>query len=202
MAKKKDFRALSFKSYRNNAYVFGKSTIDQNIRVRHNLTCEEYVFLDFLKTFQDLKDTRVTQSYVWIYTGIRPLELEPLMKQLQKKGYIYKDTESGVVTTSQIWDDEFETKGKFLEFWTIAPKGNKNRAKTAYFKSIKIITPEELTVLYRKYVKWCDTTGTFRMHTSTWLNPIDRNWENQLDSINVVKGKEDEIKKEVLPGKF
>ena len=201
MTKAKSVSAISFKRFKNNEFVFGKTTIDHKIRVNLNLSCDEYVFMEYMKYWQDNKVERITQGLLWRYTGIKPLEAEIIINSLKEKKLLYRDEKTKVVTTSQDWDDQFNAANDFKKFWEIAQKGNRERARKYYLKCIKIISHEELSACYKKYVENCDLTGTFRQHTSTWLNPKNKEWENVLDQINM-NNKENEVKPNVLDEEF
>ncbi len=163
----------------NRFHVFGKTTIDHRIRLNLFLTNDEYVLMELLKSVQDMTNWRITYGELWKKCGITKQELIPLWTSLKEKGMVYKH-ETGVITTSQKWDDAFAARGDFMAFWKIAPKGNKEKARTMYNRAIKIIEHKILCETYTKYVDWCKATDTYFKDTSSWLNPQYKHWEDQL----------------------
>ena len=175
----------------NRFHIFGKTTIDHRIRRNLFLTNDEYVLMELLKSVQDMTTWRITYGELWKKCGITKQELIPLWKSLKEKGMVYKH-ETGIITTSQKWDDAFAARGDFMGFWKIAPKGNKEKARTMYNRAIKVIEHKVLCETYKKYTDNCIAAGTYLKDTSSWLNPQYKHWEDQLTKP---------VKKDDIPAK-
>jgi len=168
------------KDVKQNRYiVFGTSLINHKIRLELEISNDEYVFLDFLKYMQDQSINKITWGDLWRKIGLDHRDLPPIWRSLKEKGLVYRH-ESGIVTTSQKWDDMFSAKINFDELWSIYPKGNKQQAREMYKRAIRIQEHTALVEAYKKYVDWCEATDTFRKNTSSWLNPKFRYWEDDL----------------------
>ncbi len=163
----------------NRFHVFGKSIIDHRIRLNLFLTNDEYVLMELLKSVQDMTNWRITYGELWKKCGITKQELIPLWNSLKEKGMVYRH-ETGIITTSQKWDDAFAARGDFMAFWKIAPKGNKEKARTMYNRALKLIPHEQICEAYKKYVEWAKATDTFFKDTSSWMNPKYKHWEDDL----------------------
>jgi len=171
------------KASKSNFYnVNGQTFIDHKLRLHLGLSNDEYVFLQFIKSYQDVSTKRITYGTLWMATGIDPTDVPPLWKSCKEKGMVYLH-ESGIVTTTQKFDDCFDIKTNFISFWQIAPKGNRHDAHKMYQKAIKVTSHDNLCECYRRYIKWCDETKTFKKNTSSWLNPASKYWEDKLEII-------------------
>ena len=170
--------------------VFGVTTINHKIRLQLGISNDEYVFLDFLRYVQSKRKERITWIKLWKMTGVDPTDLPPLWRSLKEKGLVYRH-ESGVVTTSQKWDDMFSSKVNFDEFWALFPKGNKESAKEMYSRAVRVKDHKSLCEAYKQYIAWCDETNTFKKNTSSWLNPKFKYWE---DNLTIAKKEENGAK--------
>lgn len=198
MSKPKHPLDMAFKRKAELQFVRGSSTIKHRIRAKLHLTCEEYIFLDFFKNWQDVKYELPTFHIIWKNLGITYQELQPIIESLKKKQFLYKDRRTGIVTTSIIWDNEFNTENKFELLWELSRYGNKENAKIAYLKTMKIIGHDKLMGYYKKYLKYCEDSGQNKMHASTFLNPKTKQWKNEIQEV---KGKE-ETNPKVYPHAF
>jgi hypothetical protein len=160
-------------------YVLGISIINHRVRLKLNLSLSEYVFIDYIKKHQDDKDTRITYADIFGNTGLKPSEIPDLWKSLKEKKLVYRH-ETGIVTTTPLWDDHFMQKDNFHTFWNLNVYGNRNKAFVQFERCIKLVSFDVLVSKYKDYLKWCDETDTFKMMASTWLNPKLKHWEDVL----------------------
>lgn len=191
----------------NGRFVFGKTIMDHKIRIKLGLTCIEYVLLDFIKTWQDKGDKRIRYNELWIFTGIAPEHIPELWKNLLAKNMVYYDEETKLVTTASAFDECFNKDNDFQDFWEhygrildannnyelIGNVGNRPMALKNYRKAIKNISPEELKAKMRLYIEHCYKEKKYIQHASTWLNPMNRKWEDVLVSSSYVQPKEKPI---------
>jgi len=183
---------MIFSKSTNNRFVVGSSIINHKIRVKLNLTNDEYILADFIKQWQDKHTTRITYGDLWKATGLEPNILPIIWKGLKEKNIVYRH-ETGIVTTTTVWDSEFDVLSQFEDFWLIAPKGNKASARKMYERAIKVVTHETLCEKYKVYTKWCNDTDTFKKDTSSWLNPQYQYWNDDLTPKNIKKAEDKNI---------
>ena len=200
---------MDYKKYKtfekeNHTHVFGKTIMNHGIRVKLGLTCIEYVLLDFIKGWQDKNDKRIRYSDLWIFTGIAPEHIPDLWKNLIAKEMVYYDDETGLVTTDSKFDECFNKDNDFQDFWEhygrvldndknytlIGNIGNRQMAMKNYRKAIKVITPAELKQKAREYTDYCVASTRYIQHASTWLNPVNRKWEDILTMPKEINIKE------------
>lgn len=68
---------------------------------------------------------------------------------------------------------------RFNEFWDLyAHKVARPVALRAWLKAIKKTPPDEVLDGVRRYLRWLDSTGTFKANPATWLNA--ERWSDQL----------------------
>lgn len=179
--------------------VSGKSTIDHRIRTKLALTMEEYVFLQFLTTwFDDKKSNKpITEAILFANTGIKgTADIKRIISECKIKKMIEKKeikSESGTLSVmypTKVWFMQFETQDKFEEFWLLKDKnkvsihkGNKASAQAMYKKALKVIDAKTIKQKFLAYVDWCNKSGTFQKHTSSWLNPTFKYWDDELPAV-------------------
>jgi hypothetical protein len=172
---------------KNIIFINGNTTINHRIRVKLGLSCDQYVFLWFIKEHNEKNPgERMLNKRVHSATGFHPDDFKRLYSSLiepdfiSKRGAMLEVVDKYEIKTTSIFNRPFEMLGDFDAFWKIGPVGNRAAAKKHYLKSCKIIDHEELAEHYRKYIAHCEKTGGYKKHTSSWLNPAFRYWEDIL----------------------
>jgi len=170
---------------RSPAGVSGSTIINHKIRVKLDLTCEEYVVADYIYNWQKRNPKEHCpidndKEEMFRNIGIRSYEiLETLFSLLKKKivsdiqGFsIYSQLDDETrkkaianhselqMTVLPIWTDEFEGKldKEFDEFWGVyGHVGNKVEANNMFRKARKVATYDHLLVRHQKYVKFLNS---------------------------------------------
>ncbi len=105
--------------------VVGSTVIDHNLRLRLLLTPTEYIFLDFIRTWQIENPTeRITYQDLWLNTGIKREMVPRLWHRCQIKDMVVK-LPSGIVVTSEKWNEAHADMLEKTTTYTIDKDKNK-----------------------------------------------------------------------------
>ena len=176
------------------AGIHGSTVINHKIRVKLDLTCSEYVVLEYLYERNTVgKKTTVygEMNDLWKALGMRSDSFAEHVVDLIDLGYI--EESNGIIVTEK-WIKEFQDPhGGFGEFWKVYGKvGNKENARKMFLKAIKEVTFDHLIIRHAEYVKHLkNTPWKGKMHCSTWLNPSFK----RFDDDYAVEEREEETDK-------
>lgn len=161
--------------------IFGRTQVIHNIRVSLKLSCEEYVLLDFIYNWNIIEPTSgICFLDYYKHTGFLREDIEQLFKILKDKKLLVFDEVKKRVDVGQEWKSKFETNHLFEQLWAINPIGNKNTARQRFNIVVKKVDYELLLIKLKEYVKFCDSTGTFKKHLASWLNVKNEHWNDKL----------------------
>lgn len=184
--------------------VVGKSVINHRARLELCLTMTEYVFLQFIADWFGSMNKKepITEYILCRYTGIRgPIKIKSVIQRCKNKKMLIKKeikTSEGtlnVMYPAEKWFKAFESLNRFEEFWQMrvgdkpTHLGNKAGALKMYNRATKYIDHNELCKKFKEYVLWCRESGTFQKHTSTWLNPEFKYWNDILPKVEKKENK-------------
>lgn len=162
------------------AGVHGTTLIDHRIRNQLQLTCDEYVYLQFVYNWN--KENGAISFYdhdLWRAIGKRNTDAEA--NSTYKKGFIIPTIGTSHCNTSDKWNIHFDQSLEFDEFWTLYRKwGNKADTKRKYEKCRKIASKEQIFKGVKAYLQFKEgTEQQYIMKAETWLNPEKRHWEDE-----------------------
>jgi hypothetical protein len=181
------------------AKINGKTHIIHKIRAKLQLTTALYCVVDCIYEFNSkFSEKQCTAEYISEYLGVPQKGVDLMLHELKEKGFVSFGKR---LETTSIWNNEFNNvniEDDFEEFWKLFNNGNKQKAKIAYLKARKLVEKDILYDAAKAYKEKCTVTGTFLMHTSSWLNPQYKYWEDDY-SISV---NQDDTEKKMLTGKF
>lgn len=174
--------------------IVGSSTINHAARVKLQLTCSQYCFLDFLHRRQE--NPTGNQS-IWINLGFGEKEIEQLTRECMQRGYVLLN-EKGFVLTSK-WNDAFTSAEKeFEEFWheivdnkrLVAWTGTKKKALEYWVKLRKKHSFEFLMKQRNDYFQFLRLQKKLRkfdqqrLMCQVFLNPANERYlENYEDYV-------------------
>ena len=184
--------------------ITGFSTINHNLRIKMQITCSEYVMMDYIYTSQ-IKKRIPEMTECYRKTGFTDKEQNILVHALVQKGLVLmpkSDQQTGFEITdkwnqhfhtldqefeNEFWVDLDEEKGKIVNAWP----GSKTQALKNYKLVRKNHTLEFLLKQrhhYFKYLKACHDTGFMRqkLMCSVFLGPQERfleNWEEETNKL-------------------
>lgn len=159
----------------------GTSIIDHSIRFKLKLTCDEYILCDLIYQFNKrYKVGKIDYKKYLSTIGFIPDEVVRIGKDLRSKGFITDDLKKNRITTTILWDNNFDDDAQFEELWTLHPKGNKAEARENFMKSIRMVGYNLLTEKLQDYLEF-QQTFQYRLKLSNWLDPKLKHWEDELD---------------------
>lgn len=85
--------------------MYGKSTIDHNIRLKHNLTVEQYIFIDCIHQFTIKKKFTIDWKDIKICIGFTEEEVISNFKSLKDSGLI--EVKELKIKTTDVWACNF-----------------------------------------------------------------------------------------------
>jgi Mn-dependent DtxR family transcriptional regulator len=182
-----------------NAKIKGKTLIIHKIRAKLGLTTALYCVLECISEFNKMYSEKpCCVNYISEHLGVPVKGVDLMIKELAEKGFLVFDKR--IVTTDK-WNKEFkiDIKQDFQEFWKLYNEGNKIKGEEAYVKARKLAEKDVLFDAAKAYLEKCAATGTFVMHTSSWLSPKFKYWE---DDYTIPSDASSEKEKKVLTGKF
>lgn len=170
----------------NHKHVKGSTTIIHKIRVELGLTLREYVLLDFICQWHSKKNKSITYGDFWEATGVYPRFIDGIFQRLKEKGLLFKDTD-GMVKTTPLWNDNFNSSELFEELWKMSKVGNKQKAKSAFDKALKVDSYDNIKAGFLKYKEFLKQTEQFEQHLSTFLSAKNKEWTTEFDASNYKK---------------
>ncbi len=165
-------------------------TINNRIRLQLKLTMEDYVLYDTIAALREAGKP-LSKDILYQHTGI-PQEL---IKGKIEKGLITKmlvEKTVGakkIICTSDVWNEKFNTMKDFDSDESLSPglwqiflkRGNKQAAIVMFKKAIKVVPIELLKEKATQYIESKDGEEMKHiMHLSTWLNPMYKHWEDEI----------------------
>lgn len=159
--------------------IIGFSTINHNVRVRMELSLEDYVLMDYIYSHNQIDNKPITFGKYYNHTGFIYEEIEFLFVRLKKRNLLVWDEKHKRVDVCEEWYDIFSSDKIFNELWKIHPKGNKLVAKGCLPKALKKIPFDKLKEKLIAYVSSVEEFK-YRKDLSSWLNPLKENWNNPL----------------------
>ena len=199
--------------------IIGSSFINHDNRVKLNLTCSEYVMMEYI--YKCVKNNEeVVFDQMFINTGFTKEQQGILIRNLVEKGFVFPK-ETPIPLISDKWESVFpDIEKEFEEFWHEIIDGKRKAAwqgsKKDAFSKYKIIRKEiskelafnqrefyfEFLNLEKKYRKF----SRQRMMCSVFLGPqrrIFEDWANygqeikdEFESKEVVIAKPSKMTKE------
>ncbi len=165
----------------NQQHVTGTTLINHKIRLKLGLTLREYVVCDFIHSY--IYETKKARTFgEWFKgTGFYPRMIHLTYERLLNKGVLFKDTD-GMVKTTVMWNKHFPNdRENFNQIWRLHNVGNKQQAQKVFIASCKVDTFENILKGTERYVEWLKESDQFPMHTSTFLNPNYKRWNDERD---------------------
>jgi len=168
------------------AGIKGVSVVNHRIRVKLDLTCNEYMIADFLYKMMKAKAPFLYHDkyteLLWKVLGIRLSSALTNFATLEQKGIVFKDNKDHVIPTD-IWIDEFEKplEKEFEQFWEFVygRHGSKAEALTKFIEVRKTVSYDHLLRRHQVYQKHLDQNDwKQKMHMSVWLNPKKKKWDD------------------------
>lgn len=168
--------------------VKGISVINHQIRLSLGLSLREYVLLDFICAWHKTNKEPITYRLYWTHTGIVPRMIVPMFQKMKAKGLLFKDLD-GKVKTTALWNEFFNSNGPFEKIWAMHRVGNKQKAKVAFLKALKVDTAENIEKGVVRYIEYVKVTDQFPAHLSTFLNHKNKMWQDEMDPSKYEKKK-------------
>lgn len=164
--------------------VSGKSTINHSVRVNEKLSCEEYVIIDFVYTWNSTKNTPIKIKDFYRETGFAPIDVTEFLQKLKSKELLVWDDKLKRIDVYEHWKVIFSSSSKFDQIWSLHSQGNKKIAKERLPKVLKKISIEELTERLTSYLAQCGQMNRYTMDLATWLHPDKEHWNDVLPAIS------------------
>lgn len=99
--------------------------------------------------------------------------------------YKLLDSSGKVIVSGKTFSAKM-TESRFEKFWEDYGRiGNKMKAREMYLRAIKVVTLDYLSERLKLYLKFLKFSGQYQMHASTWLNPRNREFDN--DNVAYMK---------------
>ena len=161
--------------------IIGVSTINHEKRVAMNLSCSEYVLMDFLVQ-RKAQRKHPTLHDIYRYTGFTKPELQALTVDLVRKGFVTEKAGHHEVLTAKWYSFFGNAEQEFDEFWKRNDRvfwtgaGSKKKALKLYAKARKKYSKEFLIQQRDHYAEYLEEErkGGFNrrvMMPERWLNP-------------------------------
>lgn len=175
--------------------IIGVSEINQRIRAKLNITCDQYCMLDLIYKCQSKKET-LTYEMTFRRLGLSEEETKDQIRVLKDLGFVLKNGNKFEV--SQSWISQFEVSvAEFEEFWIYKGKsywtGSKKDAALKYTEARRFYSKEYLLNQRDGYFKLLELQE-FRviMGASVFLNVkterFRENFWEQAKRIQQVNG--------------
>ncbi len=176
--------------------VTGKTIINHKLRIRFHLSLMEYILIDFVHNFSIENPGKPFEDKdVWKSTGYHfDAEIKSVLSILRQKGMIkIVSSDYFYYEASDAWKKEFDVESDFEEFWEMWEKvGNKQKSKIMYLRARKVADKDVLVLAAMKYIQFRKTQfGEHTTHASSFLNPVNKMWEDKLPETKPVKPKID-----------
>lgn len=181
------------------AGVKGSTVVNHKLRIYYCLSYPEYVILDYIHGYQEkfpgkpIEDEKLFRATGY-HTGV---ELTHIVSLLLDKGLIQR-----IATRDDSWSPEctkewlknFDTPADFEEFWKLWGKvGNKQKSIIMYVRARKVVDKETLHAAAEKFVKSStERFGEVSMHASSYLNPKNKHWEDNIVEKKAPPTKQDQ----------
>jgi len=169
--------------------VAGTTTILHQLRAKLKISMVEYVLLDFIYQWHQKNPKPIEYGDYWRACGVKGRMVSKKFARLKEKGLLFKDMD-GKVKTTLLWDSNFNASDQFESLWKLLNTGNKQIAKTAFAKALKVDSFENIKKGLEEYIKFVTETDQFKKHLSSFLNPKNKDWTTQRDASIYVKKKE------------
>lgn len=170
------------------AGVKGITSIHHKLRLKLNLSFEEYCLVDFFHGWNNkYPDKKVTFDDILKATGMYDRAiLNTTISGLYDRKILHKAFNPMPCKDWQNWFDHDEAFEKLWE--TFDRKGNKAQALKVYRQVVKQVGAAVLQTAAEKYVAGPGINWTYRAHLSTWLNPDNKHWEDLGEKPNTQSG--------------
>ena len=178
--------------------ISGTTTINHEARVKLQLTCSEYVMMDYLYKCKN-KGIPPEIEKTFINTGFSHGEQEIILKSLVKKDFIRISSFDALPAFTPKWEEGFPNgELEFIEeFWRKDGKAiwltSSRKASLKFYTELRKVYPKEVIIEarnhYLEYLEWERKRGFDRaiMMAERWLNPKNEHfmtdWKEMTDQI-------------------
>lgn len=182
----------------------GSSVINHKVRMKLNLTMEEYCLLDLIHRL-NLKGKEVNYDRIERYIGLNMEAGKSTLLSLHKKGFIARNGSSTQIIVNKIWSKIHETvmEDDFEVFWRkekgISWTGSKKEALVKYKSTRESYTADFILEKKRAYFEFLSQPEmSFRqvMNAARFLNPKNEHfnepWEDYLKDLQAKRVKSDD----------
>jgi hypothetical protein len=154
--------------------------IIHKIRIKLNLSVNEYTILDFIKNWHEKNNSIIKYEDFNKYLGFSIEEVNILYQSLKLKELLFKDIDSKVKTTN-LWNIHFDTNKHYEELWKLHNVGNKQKGKQAFEKAITVDAFDNIKKGLVSYISFLKETEQFPVHLSSFLNYKNKDWQTERD---------------------
>lgn len=132
--------------------ITGKTIISHKIRVKLELNCMEYCFLELIEKSQ-VRGDYMTEDFFWRRMGIKKDELYKLLSKLKANGFIEKGKNHMPIVTDK-WKFAFEISvEEFETFWFLNKKccwpGSSKKESFVKYKEVRKLYSAEYLIKKR-----------------------------------------------------
>jgi hypothetical protein len=184
--------AKKYVAQNSSAGVHGRTIINHKVRSKVNISCNEYVIMDFIMNlFFECKkpfDPKTHEEKLYKAIGCYFYQIEVPIQGLITKGLL--SCEEGLYLTTEKWDQHFnhvDVETEFAELWNkYGAKGNRKTALN-YYRTLKKegVTYEHIDAQMDIYLEFIKLTDTYIMHLSSFLSPGFKKYDDECYKTKV-----------------
>lgn len=187
-----------------NVKISGNTIIDHDFRVKLNISCDEYVAMDFIYCHNRVKrNTFYSLEKLYKETGFSENKMKEICASLIEKKLMYR-SQNGILFTSVLWNEKFSSSDKYEEIWKMfCARGVKIKGLNNYKKALLKYPEQKLFLAAKNYIATKDISQpNFIMGIEKFFDIKNKIFEQYITNQVQKSLIEESLNEQVYEGKF